>query len=73
VDVAVAGLQVAAYQLLWNESQADRVGRCFVGQLRKNGTHNLIDVTNPTSAETFKAAVIVWRALKAMGRLDDAA
>jgi len=69
VDVDLARLQLAGYQLLWNYTQADRVDHTYVCQLRKNGTYNLIDVTDESQGQIFAGAVHVWRALKAMGRL----
>lgn len=70
VDIDVARWQVAGYRVLWNSLYEEDapVRNTYVVQLRKNGTFNLVDVTDVTATQTFLGAVHVWRALRQMRR-----
>lgn len=71
LDVSTVRLQVAGYRWLWNLSRPDfPVRATYAVQLRKDGSYNLVDVTDDAAINTVKAAVLVWQARKEMGRLN---
>ncbi len=62
-DKPYVTLQTAGYAALWDANYPDRpIRKCFGLHLRKNGTYNLHDVSDPEARQTFMAAVVVYKA-----------
>jgi hypothetical protein len=68
-DASGAAVQVTAYVDAWNaEHPAESVEAGAILHLRDDGTYRLEPVSLPAALPVWRAAVIVWRARRELGR-----